>query len=59
MNYISVLNNQTIPFSAIPEINYTLFLELNTGFVVNHSERHCVNYFGFPFGDKLKLMVMF
>jgi len=56
MNYISVLNNQTIPFSAIPEINYTLFLELNTGFVVNHSERHCVNYFGFPFGDKLKLI---
>lgn len=56
MNYISILNNQTIPISAIPEINYPLFLELNTDFIKEHTERHCVNYFGCPNGEKLKLI---
>ncbi len=56
MNYIAISNNQTIPISDIPEINYESFLELNVGFILNHTERHCVNYFGYSIGDKIKLI---
>src|SRR3989339_173717 len=46
MNYITLFNQQTVPVASIPEINYFEFLELNTGFIRGHKERHCVNYFG-------------
>ncbi len=29
MNYISIRNNETIPISSIPELDYSSFLELN------------------------------
>ncbi len=56
MNYISVFNNQRIDIQQIPEITYELFFELNTGFIDEHSERHCVNYFGYKISDKIKLI---
>lgn len=56
MNYTSIINNQTIPVSQIPEISYDAFHELNAGFVTDSSERHCVNYFGYPAGNKIKLI---
>lgn len=56
MNYTAISNNQTIPISEIPVINYESFLELNVGFILKHSERHCVNYFGYPIGDRIKLI---
>lgn len=55
MNYTTILNNQTIPISDIPELGYADFFELNTGFITDHPERHCVNYFGQRLNDKIKL----
>jgi len=56
MNYISILNNQTISISEIPQNSYDSFLELNTGLVTGHPERHCVNYFGYPINNKISLI---
>jgi Ni,Fe-hydrogenase III large subunit len=56
MNYISIKNNQTILLSDIPELGYNKFLELNTGFLKNTPERHCVNYFGYHTNKGLKLI---
>ena len=56
MNYITIVNNQTIPVSDIPELSYTEFLELNTGLLINAPEKHCVNYFGFPVGNQVRLV---
>lgn len=56
MNYTTIINNQTIPVSQIPEISYDTFFELNIGFVADSLERHCVNYFGYPVGSKIKLI---
>src|SRR5665213_802377 len=55
MNYISLKNNQTIPVSDIPELDYAPFLELNVS-SVKSSRCHCVNYFGFPYAGKIKLI---
>jgi len=56
MNYINIKNNQTIPISSIPEIDYDTFFELNTNFIISKSECHCVNYFGYSIENKLKLI---
>jgi Ni,Fe-hydrogenase III large subunit len=56
MKYTTVINNQTIPVSQIPEISYADFFEVNAGFISERSENHCVNYFGFPAGNKIKLI---
>jgi len=56
MNYTTIKNNQTIPITEIPELEYRNFLELNTGFLNNSPERHCVNYFGYPIENKIKLI---
>ncbi len=55
MNYTTIINNQTIPVAEIPELAYSDFLELNTGFLHDSPEKHCVNYFGFPEGTQIKL----
>jgi Ni,Fe-hydrogenase III large subunit len=46
MNFLTIKNNQTVPYSAIPEIEYKLFHEINTEILDDHPERHCVLYFG-------------
>lgn len=56
MNYISITNNQSVPLAEIPALAYSTFLELNTGFLVNNPEMHCVNYFGYLEGRKLRLV---
>ena len=56
MNYATIINNQTIPLSDIPEVGYDEFLELNTGFIINSPEKHCVNYFGYPVDNRIKLI---
>lgn len=56
MNYIAIGNNSTIEVSEIPEIGYEEFFELNTNLVFGHSERHCVNYFGYNYGERVKLI---
>jgi len=56
MNYISLNNNQTVPLSSIPELDYPSFLELNVFSLLKSSGSHCVNYFGFPYAGKIKLI---
>jgi Ni,Fe-hydrogenase III large subunit len=56
MKHIAIKNNETITVSDIPELGYFDFFELNVGMVKNHPERHCVNYFGYQYGDKIKLI---
>ncbi len=56
MNYISISNNQTISISEIPQNEYDSFLELNTGLLIKHPERHCVNYFGYKYNNQINLI---
>jgi len=56
MNYISIKNNQTILLSDIPESNYEWFYDMNLDLVSGHTERHCVNYFGYKVGNNVKLI---
>ncbi|MEI8048703.1 MAG: NADH dehydrogenase subunit [Bacteroidota bacterium] len=56
MHYLTINNNQSVPVSDIPEVSYNAFLILNTGMVVETPGRHCVNYFGYPQGSKIKLV---
>ena len=56
MNYLSIINNQTVLLSEIPELSYTDFLGLNTGFLNDAPSRHCVNYFAYPVKNGLKLI---
>lgn len=56
MNYISIINNQTIPLSDIPESNYESFYDTIIELTQNHSERHCVNYFGYKDNKNIKLI---
>ena len=56
MNYTTIINNQTISVSDIPEISYNEFIDLNTGFLTDSPERHCVNYFGSPVGSQIRLI---
>ncbi len=55
MNYITLKNNQTIPFSTIPELNYQKFMESNLLFM-NMPDSHCVNYYGIPLRGRVKLV---
>jgi Ni,Fe-hydrogenase III large subunit len=56
MDYTTIINNQTISLADIPEVGYKEFMELNTGFLIDSPERHCVNYFGYPVGNQIKLI---
>lgn len=56
MNYASIKNNQTIPVASIPEVDYSSFLEQNVFSLMKSSGSHCVNYYGFPYQDKIKLI---
>lgn len=56
MHYLTIKNNQSVPISEIPEVPYNSFLVLNTGLVAENTSRHCVNYYGYRAGEKIKLM---
>ena len=53
--YITIQNNETIGFRSIPSLGYKEFLETNVSFLKD-AHNHCVNYFGFPYAGKLKLI---
>ncbi len=55
MNYITIKNNQTIPLSEIPELEYDLFRETNLE-LTKHTQNHCVNYYGFEWNEKIMLI---
>lgn len=56
MQTITIKNNQSVPVSTIPELNYEAFFTLNTGLVADKPERHCVNYFGYSKGTHIRLI---
>ena len=56
MDFISIKNHQTVPLATIPVSAYETFFELNTGFIADHTDRHCVNYFGYPV-DKMIMLI--
>ncbi len=56
MNYVIVKNNQTIPITSIPELDYKSFLEQNVFSLIKYPEAHCVNYFGYFSGNGIKLI---
>jgi len=56
MNFITINNHQSVPVNSVPELEYKLFLETNTGLIQNHSERHCVLYFGYRIGTLIRLV---
>jgi len=56
MHYLTIKNNQSVPVSDIPEVSYSAFLVLNTGMVAESPGRHCVNYYGYREGEKIKLI---
>ena len=56
MNYIAINNNQSVPTGTIPETDYKLFLENNIAMLADHSERHCVLYFGYFDNKAIRLI---
>jgi Ni,Fe-hydrogenase III large subunit len=56
MNYTIIHNNQTVDIATIPQLEYDAFFDLNTNFILDHSERHCVNYFGYKVESEIKLI---
>lgn len=50
-----VKNNQCIPLASIPVLEYDLFLDQNTA-LLHLTHNHCVNYYGFPYQGKIKLI---
>ena len=56
MNVISINNNQSVPVTDIPELNYKLFRDTNTGLIEDHHERHCVLYFGYREDKYIRLV---
>ena len=55
MEYAILRNNEVCPLWDIPVLPYDSFLDLNTG-LVQDKRFHCVNYYGFPYFGKIKLM---
>ena len=56
MNYITIVNHQSVPVINIPEMEYDVFLELNTSILDDNPEKHCALYFGYPAGNKIRLI---
>lgn len=56
MNYIRIKNNQRIPLSSIPLLEYEEFLETNALELMGEKQNHCVSYYGFPSGGKIRLI---
>ncbi len=54
-NYITVQNNERIDIRSIPLTEYDEFCKTNILFL-HDPYNHCVNYFGFPYDNKLKLI---
>ena len=54
-NYKTIHNNETIALTQIPSLKYDEFLETNVLFLKDINN-HCINYFGIPSGNKLKLI---
>jgi Ni,Fe-hydrogenase III large subunit len=56
MSYIAIRNNQTIPLSSIPVLDYDNFMGINVFTLMKESQNHCVNYYGIPYSGKVRLI---
>jgi len=56
MNFITIINHQSVPLGSIPVIGYDTFFETNIGLIEDHPERHCVLYFGYRVGNIIHLI---
>lgn len=56
MSYITIRNNETIPISSIPELDYPSFLESSVNSLKKATGVHCVNYYGYSHNDGIKLI---
>jgi Ni,Fe-hydrogenase III large subunit len=56
MNYILIKNNQRIPFSSIPVLDYENFMDTNVFTLMKQKYNHCVNYYGIPISGKIRLI---
>ncbi|MBA4336578.1 NADH dehydrogenase subunit [bacterium] len=56
--HIYVENNKAIEIKKIPTLNYDEFYNIAVE-LLPKEEVHCVNYFGFPYGEKLKFICAF
>lgn len=55
MSYLTLHNQQRVPVSSIPELEYAAFLTQNVELLENRPERHCVTYFGLRVKDGIAL----
>jgi Ni,Fe-hydrogenase III large subunit len=56
MSFITIYNHQSVPVNSIPELSYSVFTDLNTSLIEDHTERHCVLYFGYREGRTIRLI---
>lgn len=56
MDYTKIYNNQSVPLDSIPELSYDTFFSCNSSLMEDHPERHCVQYFGYPDGNHIRLI---
>jgi Ni,Fe-hydrogenase III large subunit len=55
IHFATIQNNSTIPLREIPVTGYEELLEMNVKLIGNETH-HCVNYFGFHFRSRIKLI---
>ncbi len=55
MKYVVVKNNEVIPISEIPVLEYGRFMETIIFTLMNKAHNHCVAYFGFPSENEVRL----
>lgn len=56
MQPLIIKNNQSVPLNDIPVLEYKAFFDLNTGLITEDQAFHCVNYFGIPDNDRIRLI---
>lgn len=56
MKYATIKNNEVIPASQIPELDYKPFMDTNVFTLMKIKHNHCVSYFGVPYHNKIKLI---
>jgi Ni,Fe-hydrogenase III large subunit len=55
MNYLSIINQQSVPLNTIPELEYPDFMKGNIHLLEGRPDRHCVSYFGQQAGKAIRL----
>lgn len=55
MSYLTLHNNQAVPFNSIPELGYQAFMGINLD-LMNETWNHCINYYGIPYRGRVKLI---